>query len=140
MIERKVSTQTLGDHTYRITALGGLTGSRVFVRVAKAFGPLMKDKLDAALSALQEEDLSYLIDKFLDVSEIQVDGGKFAPLKPLADIYFSANYGELMLWLKANVLLNYGSALKKELFAALFGKAADEESGPKASTDSSGVS
>ena len=117
---RESKTKVIGGEEYQVTQMGAVKGSQVFVRLVKVLGPLMGDNLEAALSALKEEDVTYLINAFQPYTMIQGKGD----LSGFFDVHFAGKYKEMLEWLFFSVEVNFGSFLGANGLAALAGTAA----------------
>lgn len=142
MALREQKERLIGNNTYQVTQLGAVQGSKIFVRVAKLLGPLILSKgsdISAAMSAVTEDDLTYLCDVF---GPMTIVGGRVLD-KQFFDIHFVANYKEMFLWLAFCLEVNYGDFLKGSALGALVAGQAQGVSGsafPTTSTGRSGVS
>ena len=114
-----VQDRVIGGCTYRVRALGGLTGRSVGLRLFRlagsAFSAGTKD-LGAVFAklamSLGDDDLTYFCDVFATHTQIIKAGVKAAPtldMPGIFDLHFAGNYLDMVNWLRFCVEVNFGS-------------------------------
>ncbi len=119
----KPETKTVGGHSYTTTPLDAVRGRRVFMRLARIVGPAFA-QLNAgqdeasqarafgeAIKNLSEDDLDYFCDVFAEATTVSGGnyGSKAPVLKDVFPLHFTANYGEMTVWLVFCMKVNFGS-------------------------------
>lgn len=129
---REAQTKTLGQTQYRVRPLGAKQGCRVITRLSKLLGSAFKSgakdqnaMLGAALESLGEEDLDFFCRQFETHTQISVDGSKWPTLSDVFDVHFSQNYGELLLWLKFCLEVNFSGFFAETLGSLVGGSSAN---------------
>lgn len=114
---RESKQKVVEGTTYTVTQLGAVTGRKVLLRLMKVYGVAVSspDPIPALLSALTDEDLTFVCDEFAKYSTYctSADPSKSPELAQMFDFHFAGNYSNMLTWLAFCVEVNYGSFLAK---------------------------
>lgn len=114
---RETVEKEINQTTYKITKLGAKVGKRVLARLIRAAGPAFEAEqtFGALCAALTDAELDYFCDTFAEVTSFSpaAEPDKEWRLKDMFDTHFSGKYGEMTLWLKACLEVNYGNFLEE---------------------------
>ena len=120
---REVKEVVLGEHIYKIEMLGSQLGKRVLARLMRiggkslAQGGLDQESIVRVFGALfdqvTDENLDFFCNTFMAVTRVTPVAKPEVELvlKDVVDSHFAGKYGEMALWLKECVEVNFGNFL-----------------------------
>jgi hypothetical protein len=114
---RKSEKLVIGSYEYEVTQLGGKEGRRLGARLGKVFVRLASGGADVnagllhAFAGIDEDLVDLVCDKLSECTTVKMQNGKQPRLSDIFDEHFAGNYGEMLLWLRFAIRVNFESFL-----------------------------
>jgi hypothetical protein len=109
---RETFTKDIGGNDFTTVQLGATAGRKVGTRLVRMLGAAVEspEPVAALLRALNDDDLTYLVDTFGACSNVRT-GEKNPFVKDVAEEFFAGKMGLMVKWLAWCVEVNYSSFL-----------------------------